>query len=114
MHLKNFSLWHKDGVTFLTPAYDLLNTTLVLGNANEESALPIGGKKRNLTRKLWIDYYCHERLGLSLGQVGRILEEFSSVISEWHGLIQRSFLSNSAKLAYLDMLSNRNSVLNLL
>ena len=46
MHLKNFSIWLRDGVVSLTPAYDLLNTTVVLENATEESALPLQGKRR--------------------------------------------------------------------
>src|SRR5690606_22249590 len=56
MHLKNFSFQIQNGVVSLTPAYDLLNTTLVLESAVEESALPLAGKKSRLTRELWIDY----------------------------------------------------------
>jgi serine/threonine-protein kinase HipA len=47
MHLKNFSLWSRRGVISLSPAYDLLNTTLVLEQVVEESALPLAGKKPN-------------------------------------------------------------------
>ena len=54
MHLKNFSLLVANGTVRLAPAYDLLNTTLVLENASEESALPLRGRKRNLTRADWI------------------------------------------------------------
>lgn len=114
MHLKNFSIWHQDGVTSLTPAYDLLNTTLALGAAKEESALPINGKKKNLTRKLWIEYYCHGRLGLSWAQIDRILADLSSAIIEWKGLIERSYLSEGAKQGYLDILAQRSSILRLI
>jgi serine/threonine-protein kinase HipA len=113
MHLKNFSVWHRDGVTSLTPAYDLLNTTLVLGDAKEESALPVKGKKNNLKRKLWIDYYCRDRLGLNAGQIDRILSELNSAVVEGKGLIQRSFLSDPAKRDYLDILLQRSSALGL-
>lgn len=113
MHLKNFSIWHKNGVTSLTPAYDLLNTTLVLGGAKEESALPVKGKKNNLNRKLWIDYYCHDRLGLNASQIDRILGDLNSAVVEGKGLIQRSFLSDSAKRDYLDILLQRSSALGL-
>ncbi|MFH0730457.1 MAG: HipA domain-containing protein [Pseudomonadota bacterium] len=38
MHLKNFSLMTLNGKVALTPAYDILNTTLVLSDAREEIA----------------------------------------------------------------------------
>ena len=40
MHLKNFSLITRRIKTELTPAYDLLNTTIAIKNAQEEIALP--------------------------------------------------------------------------
>ena len=113
MHLKNFSLWHCKGVVSLTPAYDLLNTTVVLGAAEEETALPLGGKKKNLTRKLWIDYFCQERLGLSDRQVAAILSQLLAVRPEWVALIGRSYLSKGAKAHYREILIKRCSVLRL-
>ncbi|MEX0326267.1 MAG: HipA domain-containing protein [Puniceicoccaceae bacterium] len=113
MHLKNFSIWHKEGVTSLTPAYDFLNTTLVLGAVNEETALPLKGKKKSLNRKLWIDYYCHDRLGLSRDQVDRILADLSAAINEWKDMIDRSYLSSRAKQDYLEILLKRSAVLGL-
>ena len=38
MHLKNFSIIRNENVISLTPAYDLLNTTLVLPQPEEELA----------------------------------------------------------------------------
>lgn len=114
MHLKNFSIRHVGGVCSLTPAYDLLNTSLVLGAAKEESALPVRGKKKNMTRKLWIDYYCHERLGLSWDQINRILGDLSEGIIHFKSLIGRSFLPVCAKEAYLELLERRATILRLL
>ncbi|NOY06531.1 MAG: HipA domain-containing protein, partial [Chlorobi bacterium] len=65
MHLKNFSLITRDGKVELSPAYDLLNTTLALGNAAEEIALPLGGKRANLTRRILVDYFARERMALN-------------------------------------------------
>ena len=65
-HLKNWSLITRNNKIELSPAYDLLNSTIVLRGANiEELALPLAGKKRKLTRALLIDYYGRERLRLS-------------------------------------------------
>jgi len=50
MHLKNFSVIRKNDVISLTPAYDLLNTTIAISRPVEEFALPIRGKKNRLTR----------------------------------------------------------------
>jgi serine/threonine-protein kinase HipA len=107
MHLKNFSLWMRDGVVSLSPAYDLLNTTLVLENAEEESALSLHGKKKNLTRKLWLDYFCVERLKLNPSQIGSILSDFEETIPLFETLIRRSFLSELRKETYLQIIDER-------
>ena len=45
MHLKNFSLITIEGLISLSPAYDLLNTTLTMGaGTQEEIALTLNGK----------------------------------------------------------------------
>lgn len=113
MHLKNFSLWQREGVVSLTPAYDLLNTTVVLGNAQEETALALGGKKKNLTRKLWIDYFCKERLGLRDGRIEAVLAQLQSAMDEWEALIERSYLSDTVKVRYLDLFAKRCATLQL-
>ena len=65
MHLKNFSLIRRDSKIELSPAYDLLNTTIVLRGDVEEIALPIDDRKRNLTQQLFLKYYGGERLLLA-------------------------------------------------
>lgn len=46
MHLKNFSLITRGSKVSLSPAYDLLNSTIAQKNAEEEIALPIRGRKK--------------------------------------------------------------------
>src|SRR5699024_8969206 len=65
MHLKNLSLIHDNGKIALSPAYDLLNTTIVLPNATEEMALPLMGKKSNFNYELFFGYFGAERLKLN-------------------------------------------------
>lgn len=113
MHLKNFSLWIRDGVVSLSPAYDLLNTTLVLENAREESALPLQGKQKNLTRKLWLDYFFAGRLQLDSRQIGQILDVFQSAQSVLKSYIQNSHLSSERKAAYLQIFEKRSYCLGL-
>jgi serine/threonine protein kinase HipA of HipAB toxin-antitoxin module len=45
MYLKNYSGIINDGIEVLSPAYDLLNSTIVLNSDIDELALPIKGKK---------------------------------------------------------------------
>jgi serine/threonine-protein kinase HipA len=57
MHLKNYSVITRNGKTELSPAYDLLNSSIVLKGDKEEIALPLKGKKSNLTSDILIGYF---------------------------------------------------------
>lgn len=114
MHLKNFSLIVDGGKVALSPAYDLLNTSLVLENPKEESALPLKGKKKNLTRKLWLDYYCRERLGLQESVLTRVLDELRAALPIWGDIIDRSYLSEPRQQAYRELVGERAERLGLL
>jgi serine/threonine-protein kinase HipA len=108
MHLKNFSLIVKNGKTRLAPAYDFLNSTLVLENASEESALPMRGRKRKLTRADWIDYLCRERLQIPEAILSGMLEDLRRGLPEWKSIIRRSFLSPLRQDRYLEILQERH------
>lgn len=107
MHLKNFSVWMQDGVVSLTPAYDLLNSTLVLENAKEESALPLRGKKRKLTKELWLNYFCKERLQLTEVQIDSVVRDLKEALPVWDRLIGQSFLSEVRQMGYRTILYER-------
>jgi serine/threonine-protein kinase HipA len=108
MHLKNFSLIVMDGKTRLAPAYDFLNSTLVLENASEESALPLRGRKRKLTRADWIDYFCRERLQIPEAILSGMLADLRRGLPEWKSIIRRSFLSPLRQDRYLEILQDRH------
>lgn len=108
MHLKNFSLVVRKGLVCLSPAYDLLNTTLVLENASEESALTLRGKKRKITRSDWIDYFCRERLNLPVGILDGILSDLHDGYGKWVDFIRRSLLSGPRQEQYLRILDERH------
>ena len=113
MHLKNFSIWMQDGVVSLTPAYDLLNSTLVLENAKEESALPLQGKKRKLTTELWLNYFCKERLKLNESQIDKIIKELQKAMPAFNRLIGQSLLSEDRQAGYRTILHARAKKLGL-
>lgn len=108
MHLKNFSLIVEKEKVSLAPAYDFLNSSLVLENASEESALPLRGRKRKLTRADWIDYFCRERLGLPEAVLAGILADLRDGLPRWDQTIRRSFLSPARQDRYLELLNDRH------
>ncbi len=107
MHLKNFSLISRNNKIELAPAYDFLNTTIVLNSPQKEIALPLGGKKSNLNRKLFVEYFGNERLCLNEKTINNVLISIQEAISSWHKLIEDSFLSTDLKLKYNDLLEER-------
>ena len=113
MHLKNYSLITSGSKTELAPAYDYLNTTAVfqlMGRSAddiEESALPLNGKKRKLSRTDWIDYLARERLELPPALVKRILTELRTAGETWHETIAASFLSTKHKIVYREIVDAR-------
>ncbi|MDF2577646.1 MAG: hypothetical protein K0S74_1130 [Chlamydiales bacterium] len=110
MHLKNFSLIRRDYKVEMSPTYDLLNTTIVL-KAKEEIALPIRGKKSKLNSSDLFDYFAQERLGLTRTVVLEELDRFNDVFADWDELIHNSFLSETMREKYLDLIKKRWSCL---
>jgi len=111
MHLKNFSVIIRDNKVELSPAYDLLNTTIVVPGTQEEIALPILGKKRNLSGKELIDYFAKERMNLNDTIISQVLNNINSEWNNWVNLIKISFLSNDMKEKYLELIKNRKAII---
>lgn len=107
MHLKNFSIIRNQEVISLAPAYDLLNTTIVLPQAEDELALPLHARKNKLKREDILDYFARERLGLTERVIDKISAEFAAVRPEWKALVGISFLSEAMKERYLGVLAER-------
>ena len=107
MHLKNFSIIRNKDVISLTPAYDLLNTTIVLPQPGEELALPLKAKKNKLTREDFLDYFAKERLGVTERVIDKMLADFAVVRPEWETMVGISFLSDEMKEKYLQVLGER-------
>jgi len=110
MHLKNFSLITRDNKVELSPAYDLLNTTIVVPKSQEEIALPLAGKKRNLSTKILIDYFAKERLKLNQTIISQVFHKINTEWNNWEKLIKISFLSNEMKEKYFELMKKRKAV----
>lgn len=111
MHLKNFSLIHRQNKIELSPAYDLLNTTMVMPGTIEEMALPLQGKKSNFNHSILSDYFGYERLGLNKKILTNIETKLKVSLPRWKDLIAMSFLDDQRKEQYLSLLEKRVEVL---
>ncbi|MBU2500319.1 HipA domain-containing protein [bacterium] len=107
MHLKNWSLITRPPRVQLAPAYDLLNSTIVLRDARDESALPLAGKKSNLKREVLVDYLGRERLGLPGPVIDDELENLKTASGRWPQMIRRSFLPKELAEAYVELIEER-------
>lgn len=112
MHLKNFSLISRNLKVELSPAYDLLNSTIVLNSA-EELALPLNGKKNRLNKDDFLHYFAQERLELLPKTIAQCTSRISMAYPRWIELIQKSFLSDDMKKIYLRLLNERYHLLEL-
>ncbi len=107
MHLKNFSIIRQKDVITLSPAYDLLNTSIVLPRVEVELALPLNGKKNHLTQNDFLTYFGKERLQLPARVIDKTLAELHKSRNAWELLIAGSFLSKDARERYLKLLNAR-------
>ncbi len=107
MHLKNWSLITRGDKVELSPAYDLLNTTIPNPKSREELALPLRGRKSNLHANDFWRYLAAERLGLTPALIEQTRSKFGQVCSGWPARIGDSFLSAEMKVRFLDLFWQR-------
>lgn len=107
MHLKNYSLITVNNIVRLSPAYDLLNSTIVLRGDVEEIALPLNGKKKNLTSELLINYFGKERCGLTEKVIEQTVTTLKTALPSWSQWITNSFLSSEMQEKYLSLVHSR-------
>ena len=110
MHQKNFSLIENSlGEYEFSPAYDLLNTAIVMPEDKEESALTINGKKSKLNRN---DFQVlATSLKINDKSLEAIYQRFEAVLPTWNSWIEQSFLSKEMKEEYLQLIQKRHSKL---
>ncbi len=107
MHLKNFSVITRGKIVTLSPAYDLLNSTIAQKNAKEELALSLNGKKNNLKKNDFLRYFAIERLGLNQAIISEAIQQIEQAFPHWKKLIEVSFLSESMRKKYINLLDER-------
>ncbi|MHA4811884.1 HipA domain-containing protein [Flavitalea flava] len=109
MHLKNFSLLYKGDTVSLSPAYDLLNVTLINPKDKEELGLYLNGKKYRIKKT---DFLV---LGKSLNIPDKVMENtfirFAAQNQKVLNLINSSFLGEKEKEKYQEIWLSRQKLL---
>ena len=105
MHLKNFSLYAPKGQHVLSPAYDLLNTLIVMPNDPEELALNLNGKKRKISWRDWSAAMTGSGVPEKVQENMR--KRFVQVFPQWEATIIHSFLSPALQDKYLTLVRSR-------
>jgi serine/threonine-protein kinase HipA len=108
MHLKNFSMWLSGIGWVLAPAYDLLNVKIILPEDDEETALLLGGKKRNFN-KGYFDQF-GKVLTLNEKQINSVYRKLESWLPHATQLIDISFLNNRNKALYKELITKRSKL----
>lgn len=113
MHLKNFSLLYRPGGEInLSPAYDLLPTTLLLPSDLEETALTLNGKKKRLGQKDFMRFA--ESLRLTERQVANAYSRFSGNLTSAFRILDDGCCSEKMKEHYRGLIKERSFHLGLL
>jgi serine/threonine-protein kinase HipA len=111
MHLKNFSMIESSSAWLLSPAYDLLNASILNPDDDEELALTLAGKKKNLKQQDFLQL--GKGLGLTDKQMKsafKRLEQNTPKAMEW---MKHSFLSKDMIKAYKEVFEKRYKKLGL-
>jgi serine/threonine-protein kinase HipA len=108
MHLKNFSIiTMSDGSHRLSPAYDLVSSVLVI--PDDDLAMPVTGKKRNLTRQTWRAFAAYS--GLPVKAADALLSAQIEALGPSIRLVQESFLPPEMKEKYVSVIAERTQIL---
>ena len=106
MHLKNFSLIDNPGMGYvLSPAYDMVASTLVVEGDDEELALTLNGKKKNIRKKDFLESM--NRFDIDSKAIENIFNKMLASVSKWHEFIDISFLPDEMKISYHDLIRER-------
>lgn len=113
MHLKNFSLIETSENSreyVLSPAYDLLPVNVILPADNEQTALTLNGKKRNIRKK---DFYAFAyKCGIPKISAEKMIKKVVSLKEKYKNMCLDSLLSDNMKENFLCLIDERCAILN--
>ena len=103
MHLKNFSLIDNPDIGYiLSPAYDMIASTLVVEGDDEELALTLNGKKKKIRKEDFMEAI--NIFNIDKKAIENMFNKFKSSLNNWHNFIDISFLPDDMKNSYPDLI----------
>lgn len=112
MHLKNFSLIEDTANSqryVLSEAYDLLPVNAILPEDNEQFALTMNGKKRNIRRK---DFFMFaDNAGIPAVAAEKIIFDVISLEDTYISMCRDSYLPDKLKSNLIDLIVARTNIL---
>ncbi len=109
MHLKNFSLIEikeSSGIYILSPAYDLLPVNANMPADDEQFALPMNGKKRNIHRKDFLVFA--EHCNISRSTADKIIQNVISFVPTYLSMCEASLLPSELKNRLYNIIEDRS------
>ena len=89
----------------LSPAYDMVATSLIVKGDEEELALHLNGKKNKIKRKDFEATFDLFKIDSKSGE--NIFEKFHRVLQQWNDSLERSFLPQEMKGRYIELVKER-------
>jgi len=108
MHLKNFSLYDRPGLDYvLSPAYDMVASSLVVLGDEEDLALTLNGKKKKLRKKDFLEAI--NRFDIDARAIENMFVRFRIAEEQWHEFIDISFIPDDMKSSFHYLIKERIS-----
>ena len=110
MHLKNFSLYlSEQGQIRLTPAYDLINTSIIYPEDGEEMALKLNNKRQDIRRA---DFEAlAQALSIESKTLDNLIRKYVQCLPRVRKVIRTSFVSAPLQELYVQVYTTRLGVL---
>lgn len=105
MHLKNYSLYAPKGKWVLTPAYDLLNVSMVNPKDTEELAITLNAKKKRIKKSDFVR--AMETSGISPKVFDNIIAKYRKLLPKFNEIIDISFMDKEDKEIYKQSIASR-------
>jgi len=112
MHLKNFSLIETNEGSceyVLSDAYDMLPVNVILPEDNEQLALTMNGKKRNVHKKDFLIYA--NNIGITQTAAEKIIKDIISKEELYLSMCDDSYLPEQIKIALKEIIKIRINIL---
>ena len=109
MHLKNFSLFKPTDNYVLTPAYDLISTSIVMPEDDEELALTLNGKKKKIKREDFDKAMSDS--GMEEKSIANLFKKFEKAYPKWIEMIAQSFLPEEQQGLYREQIERMSAKL---